>query len=374
MPGTKSTKPRNYALKAAAAREVAAPRLPYEPPAPRRYRPRIALIGCGGITPTHLRAYRAAGWDVVAFYSRRPALAAARRDEFYPNALTYSDCGELLARDDIDVVDIALPVAPRAAFIEAALKAGKHVLSQKPFVDDLREGARLVRLAARRHVHLAINQNGRFAPYVSWIRHAIARGLIGDVQTVAITLNWDHTWTKGTPFEKMRHLILHDFGIHWFDMAAAFFGERQPRTVFASLASAPRQEIRPALLAQAVVSFEHGAATLTFDARSKFAPNESITVTGSAGTLRAHGPLCAAHDVVLHNRRGIARPRLAGNWFDDGFRGAMGELLCAIEEKRAPLNDARDNLRSLAICFAAMESADSGRPVKVRDLSSRARG
>jgi predicted dehydrogenase len=359
------TKTRNYALKAAGAREVAAPRLPYEPPAPRRYRPRIALVGCGGITASHLRAYRAAGWPVVAFHSRRPEAAEARRAEFHPEAATYTDYEALLARDDIDVLDIALPVEPRARYIEAALRSGKHVLSQKPFVHDLREGARLVRLAERRRLRLAVNQNGRWAPYVSWLRQAIAAGLIGDVQSVVIHLNWDHTWTKGTPFEKMRHLVLQDFGIHWFDMAAAFFAGRRARTVTASVAPAPQQDIRPPLLAHALVGFRSGTATLSFDGCSKFGASETIAVTGSAGTLRATGPVCAAHDLVLWTRRGVARPQLAGNWFDDGFRGAMGELLCAIEEDREPANNARDNLHSLALASAAARSADSGVPVRV---------
>ena len=47
-------------------------------------------------------------------------------------------------------------------------------------------------------------------------------------------------------------------------------------------------------------------------------------------------------------------------WFKNGFLGTMAELLCAIREDREPTNGARDNLRSLALCFAAMASADSG--------------
>src|SRR4029079_17535866 len=52
-----------------------------------------------------------------------------------------------------------------------------------------------------------------------------------------------------------------------------------------------------------------------------------------------------------------------GSWFPDGFHGTMGELLSAIEEKREPTNSARNNLDSLALCFAAVASADRGEPV-----------
>jgi hypothetical protein len=110
-------------------------------------------------------------------------------------------------------------------------------------------------------------------------------------------------------------------------------------------------------------------ATLNFDAHSRFGPEEAISITGSAGTIHIRGALFAAHDLKLFTKRGFAKPKLEGKWFNDGFRGAMGELLCAIEQDREPSNSARVNLRSLAICFAAVKSADTGRaqpPGKIR--------
>jgi predicted dehydrogenase len=363
---------RNYALAAKTVERVfPAPRLPYQPPHPKFYRPRIGLIGCGGITESHLDAYRAAGWDVVALCSRTEAKARRRRDQFYPKAEICTNYHSLLERDDVDVVDIALHPEPRAAAIEAALKAGKHVLSQKPLALGLDSGERLVALAAERGRKFAVNQNGRWSPYFSYAAQAIRAGLIGQVQTVSMNLNWDHTWIKGTPFERIHHVTLFDFGIHWFDFAVLCFAGRKPLGVFAANAVAPGQQLKPPMIASAVVQFENGTATIHFDAHSRFDPQEAICITGSAGTIRARGPICAAHDLTLHPRRGRAKPELKGKWFNDGFRGAMGELLCAIEEDREPSNSARDNLSSLAVCFAAVKSADTGKlksPGKVRRL------
>ncbi len=61
---------------------------------------------------------------------------------------------------------------------------------------------------------------------------------------------------------------------------------------------------------------------------------------------------------------GRGRAELAGAWLDDGFRGRMGELPWAIEEDREPENSAAGNLRSLAVCLAAMKSADTGAVVR----------
>ncbi|HSU66214.1 MAG TPA: Gfo/Idh/MocA family oxidoreductase, partial [Tepidisphaeraceae bacterium] len=167
-----------------ATRRIAAPRLPYEPQDPKRFRPAIGLIGCGGVTDMHLRAYKKAGYNVVALCNPHLEKAEARRREFFPKATVYSDYRELLKRDDIEVVDIATHPEIRSNQIEESLKAGKHVLSQKPFVTDLNRGERLADLADEKGLRLAVNQNGRWAPHFSYIRHAVARGLVGDVQGV----------------------------------------------------------------------------------------------------------------------------------------------------------------------------------------------
>jgi predicted dehydrogenase len=368
----KKTAKRNYDLKAAAPdRELPAPRLPYQPRLPKRYRPKIGLIGCGGITSAHLDAYRTDGWSVVALCDVREEAAQRRREEFCPQAEVCTDYRRLLERDDVDVVDIALHPAERVPAIEAALKAGKHVLSQKPFVLDLDTGERLVKLADRQGRKLAVNQNGRWAPYVNYVSQVIRGELIGQVQTVNMCLNWDHTWIKGTPFEQVHHVVLYDFAIHWFDQCALFFEGQKAQSAFATNAFAAGQRLQPPMIAAATVRFEHGAATLCFDAHSRFGAEEALCVTGSEGTIRARGPICLAHDLTLFTRRGYARPKLEGKWFNDGFRGTMAELLCAIEEDRDPSNSARANLRSLAICFAAVRAADTGRvqvPSQVRRL------
>ena len=138
----------DYALQSrASTRPVEAPLLPYLPPRPQQYRPQIGLIGCGGITGDHLKAYRHAGYQVVALTDLDRQRAEARRAEYYPDAAVLASAAELLARPDIDVVDIATHPDQRVPLIREAIAAGKHILSQKPFVLDLAVGRELVKRA-----------------------------------------------------------------------------------------------------------------------------------------------------------------------------------------------------------------------------------
>ena len=347
-----------------------APLLPFEPRDPDSYRPTIGFIGCGAITVEHLTAYRAAGYDVGAFCDIDQKAAQKRQKEFFPKAKLYGDYHKMLKRDDIEVVDIATHPEVRPKMIEAALLAGKHVLSQKPFVLDLNEGRRLVELADKQGVRLAVNQNGRWAPHFSYLRQAIAAGLIGDPLAVHMAVHWDHSWVAGTEFEKVKHLILFDFAIHWFDMLTCVMGEAEPRRVFASTSRSPSQTIMPHLLAQAQIEYDSAQASLIFDGGVEHGAYDTTYVAGTRGTFRSHGPDHDEQTATLSVGDNSDSPQLTGRWFPDGFHGTMGELLCAIEEDREPLHSARNNLKSLALCFAAVASAETGQPVRPGSVDS----
>lgn len=344
-------------------REVIAPELAWLPLRPDTRRHGIGLIGCGGIAGEQLKAYRQAGYRVVALCDLDESRAQSLRDRYYPEAFVTTDHRELLAREDVTVVDLATHPAERVALIEASIGAGKHILSQKPFVLDLDLGARLCDEADAAGVRLAVNQNGRWAPHYSYLLAATRAGIFGEIQSVNFTQHWDHTWTVGTPFEAIRHLILFDYGIHWFDLAAQFFAGRRALRVSALVTRSIAQVARPPFLAQATVEFDGGLATLNFNANVRYGQEDRTFVAGAQGSGVSYGPSLSDQTVELYGEDGVARPVLSGTWFHEGFVGAMGELLGAIEQGRQPSNGARDNLRSLALCFAALASADAGRPV-----------
>jgi len=356
-----------------ASPRIEAPALDYLPHGPHTYHPPIGVVGCGGISAHHLAAYGRAGYDVVALCDRNEHKARDRQAGYFPNAAVYTDYRDLLRRDDIQVVDLTPHPADRAPLIEAALIAGKHVLSQKPFVLDLDLGERLVELADRRGVTLAVNQNGRWAPHFSYLRHVVASGLLGELTSAVLTVHWDHSWVLGTAFEEIHDLVLYDFAIHWFDIVTVFFATRPARSVYAASSHATGQRARPPMLAHTVIEYDGAQATLSFDATVAYGQQDRTFLAGTRGSAVSIGPSLSEQSVEIYTAEGYATPALEGTWFREGFHGAMAELLCAIEEDREPLHGARGNLRSLELTFAAIASARDSLPKapgEVRRLSS----
>ena len=320
----------------------------------------------GGIASAHLDAYRTTGWEVAAICNRTLAKAEALARTHAPDALVTDRLEDVLADPSIDVLDITPHPADRLPLMEAALKAGRHVLSQKPFVLDLAEGQRLVDLARDKGVKLAVNQNGRWAPHLSWMREAVRAGMVGEVISAHIAIHWNHGWIAGTPFERIEDLILYDFGIHWFDFLTSI---ATPESVIATKSRAAGQKAGVPLLAQALVRIPGGQASLVFDGGVPFGPSDTTHIGGTKGSLHSIGPDLGNQSVTLTTAEGKARPDLKGTWFNDGFRGAMGALLVAIEDDAEPANGAAENLRSLALAFAAIQSARSGREVAVGSVT-----
>jgi predicted dehydrogenase len=345
----------------------------YRPPRPSSTTTEIGLVGCGAITELMLAAYRAAGFNVTALCDPVAAAAEARCAKFFPDARVFSDHRELLDRTQVEVVDVATHTDVRPAIVSDCLEAGRHVLSQKPFVEDIGVGVQLCDLADREGVKLAVNQNGRWAPHFSFLRTAVQQGLIGDVTAADFSVHWSHDRdVAGTRFADMPDLILLDFGIHWFDLVNVLVAG-PARRVFANVGRTTQQEMNAPANAQVLIDYDGAQAGLAFRGAASIAEEGWYRVTGTEGVISGRGPVLGGHEVRVHVAEGSVAVPLQGHWFREGFQGTMGELLRSIEADEEPANAARTVLGGLQLCFAAVASSRDGvavDPLQVRVLEA----
>ncbi|MBX3463562.1 MAG: Gfo/Idh/MocA family oxidoreductase [Planctomycetes bacterium] len=152
---------------------------------------RIAMVGHAFMGRAHANAFRQAErffplprrleLAVVVGRDRARAAAAARRFGF---AGASADLAAVLADPAIDLVDIATPNDSHHAVAMAALRAGKHVLCEKPLALSVAEARAMATLARRRRRRVGVWHNYRRAPAVALAARLIARGDIGVVRQV----------------------------------------------------------------------------------------------------------------------------------------------------------------------------------------------
>ena len=148
-----------------------------------RFRPvRVGIIGTGSISRSaHLPAYTSLDTAEVAAIcdvSRESVDAAGERFEVAP-ADRYTDYRELLARDDVDAVDICTPNQVRLEPLIAACEAGKHVLVQKPMAVSIDEANQMIAAAKKGGVKLGVIYMGRFSPGAALVERLMRSGAIG---------------------------------------------------------------------------------------------------------------------------------------------------------------------------------------------------
>jgi predicted dehydrogenase len=142
---------------------------------------RIGLIGAGGIAEFTARdLLRHDSVNIVAIADPSTARAEALARQFHIPRV-HGDAAEVLGRDDVDAVYIAVPNALHAELAQAALAAGKHVLLEKPFAIDAGEAGPVVEAAERHQRLLMLGMNQRFEPHVQRARRLVAAGELGPV-------------------------------------------------------------------------------------------------------------------------------------------------------------------------------------------------
>ena len=203
---------------------------------------RVAMIGYGFMGAAHSVGWRQAPavFDLpedveMAVLVGRNADAVAQAAAHWGWAESATDWRQVIARDDIDIVDIVTPGDSHAEIAIAALEAGKHVLCEKPLANTVHE-AELMRdaaaRAAERGAKAMVGFTYRRVPAVTLLRDLIAEGVVGRVQQVRAAYRQDWLVDPETPLawrlqkEHAGSGALGDIGAHIIDMTQFVTGQQ----------------------------------------------------------------------------------------------------------------------------------------------------
>jgi predicted dehydrogenase len=208
-----------------------------------------AVIGGGFIGPVHAEGLRRLGIRVVGVLdiSEGKSRQAAERMGV---AKAYSNLEELLADEQVKVVHITTPNYLHFHQASEALKAGKHVLCDKPLAMNSVESAELVKLARQKRLAAGVNYNIRFYPLCLEARDMVRRGHLGDLYSVcgSYVQDWllrptDYNWrVLAEQGGELRAVA--DIGTHWLDLAQAITG-RKVTSLCADLKTVHPVRLRP---------------------------------------------------------------------------------------------------------------------------------
>jgi predicted dehydrogenase len=141
----------------------------------------VAVVGAGYWGPNLARNFSASrDWRLAAICDLDGAKAAALAEKV-GHVDVHTDLAELLARDDIDAVAVATPARTHHAVVLAALRAGKHVVVEKPLADSRGHALEMVREAEENGLVLMADHTYCYTPAVLKIRELIAEGALGDL-------------------------------------------------------------------------------------------------------------------------------------------------------------------------------------------------
>ncbi len=323
------------------------------------------LVGCGGISRSWLKALaRFNDIEIVGLVDLNPNAALERQKEFgLDRAEIATSLPEMLAKIHPDIVfDCTIPDAHRNTTI-TALNAGCHVLGEKPMAPNMTEAKEMIQAAARSGKVYAVIQNRRYLDRINDYRDLLKSGGLGNLTT----LNAD--FYVGPHFggfrEQMEHVLLLDMAIHCFD-EARFISEADPVSVYCHEFNPAGSWYHQGASAMAIFTMSDGSV---FNFRGSWCAqglptswNCTWRACCTVGTALGDGEDNFSAEKVngsegfLYPVNPVASPSTELRYKEHA--GVIREFLDSLAHGPLPQTICTDNIKSLAMVHAAIESSE----------------
>ena len=342
---------------------------------------KVGIIGCGKIAQVrHIPEYMAnPNAELRGFYDLNTQRAQELAQQYGGKA--YDSYEALLADPEIDAVSVCAANHVHAEISIAALKAGKHVLCEKPMAISLEECEAMVQAAKDSGRYLMIGQNQRLAKAHAKAKELIAQGAIGKVLTFRTIFGHGgpETWSidpgKNVWFfdrSKAAMGALADLGIHKTDMIQYVLGTKIVKTQ-AVLTTLDKRDATGALIgvddnAICIFQMENGAIGTMSASWTYYSAEDNTTVIyGTEGELRLYDhPTYSVRQINKDGTRidyQIDQIQTNDNQTASGIIDLFVE--CLVENKEPEISG-ENVLHAMKAVFASIESSATGRVVEVK--------
>jgi predicted dehydrogenase len=336
---------------------------------------KAVLVGCGAMSRAWLESATVIpDVEISGLVDVIVDSAKARADEFnLSEAIIDSELASVLDHIKPDVVfDCTVPEAHVDVTL-AALRSGAHVLGEKPMSDSLDNARRMIRAAEESNRLYAVVQQRRYDSHIISLRSFLKSGQIGPLTTV------NSDFFLGAHFggfrDHMPHVLLMDMAIHTFD-AVRFLAGADPVSVYCKEWNPDGSWYDRDASAVAIFEFSN---KMVYTYRGSWCAEGLHTtwesdwrIIGQQGTVKWDG-----NDKII-----AQRVKETGGFFSQfeeltiqpaslaqeqlGHSGIIREFLNAVTTGQTPQTICTDNIKSLAMVFGAIESAQTDRTVEIR--------
>ncbi len=276
-----------------------------------------------------------------------------------------------LAGMECDAAAVVTPPPTHRPVAEQLLRAGKHVLLEKPLATSLADARELVRIAEESGQTLMVAQNYRYHDAFSTVRSLVAGGRIGTVRSIKIEFRKDASTIFGENDFRyaMKHVLLVDMSIHHFDMIRALLGTNAAR-VYAQTWHVPGGNFEFDAAASVLITMDDGTLVSYAGNWAAYPPetswNGAWEIIGDCGRIMWSGGDYTEAEIAVQAwgaELEVIPPMSLTRGGQFGQLGLLEAFAQAVASGTPPETSAADNVHSLGIVFAAVESAETGRVV-----------
>ncbi|MEO5888118.1 MAG: Gfo/Idh/MocA family oxidoreductase [Anaerolineales bacterium] len=331
---------------------------------------KIGIVGAGFMGMTH-----AAGWaetpaEIVGFSAETQQEAGALAERY--NAKVYPDLDTML--NEVDVLDICSPTHLHHEMALKAASAGKHIVCEKPLARTTGQAQDIVNACRKAGVQLLVAHVVRFFPEYALAHSAVVEGQIGKPAVIRLHRgSYRPKKPAGNWFldEEKSGGILMDLMIHDYDYARWVAGEVE------SVSARRVTELHPdAPVDYGLVILSHRSGALSHIAGAwAYPPPTFLThleIAGDQGLIEFDSDSTAPIQNLILKSSGSDAPDVAlpsSPVSESPYTTQIKEFYRALVEGKSPRVSATDGLAAVQIAEAALQSANSGQPVRLESLA-----